>query len=95
MTMYDQAAGSEVRVIKSYVRNAREMHKPGQQSKVIIECDPYPENAMVWNTKEEAEHACRSFGSLDLSVEGYEPKNFRVEETSVSQFVVVCDCIPG
>ena len=80
-------------MIKSYVRNAREMLKSGQESKVIIECDPWPENAMVWSTREEAEHACRTFASLDLSVEGCDPKNFRVEETSVAQFVVACDCI--
>jgi len=80
-------------MIKSYVRNARERLIPGQQSKVIIECDPYPENAMVWGTKEQAEHACRTFASLDLLADRCDYKNFRVEETLVAQFVVVCDCI--
>ena len=80
-------------MIKSYIRNAREMLKSGQQSKVVIECDPGPETAMVWSTKEEAEHACRTFASLDLSVDGCDCKNFRVEQT-VEQFVVVCDCNP-
>jgi len=66
---------------------------PGQQSKVLIECDPYPENAMVWNTKEEAEHACRIFASLDVLADGRNYKNFRVEEMSVAEFVVACDCV--
>ena len=82
-------------MIKAYVRNSRERPVPGHPSKVIIEWDPQPENAMAWVTKEQAERACRNFTSLDLSADGYDYKNFRVEETSVAQFVVVCDWIPA
>lgn len=81
-------------MIKSDVRNAREQLIPGQQRKVIVECDPHRENAMVWGTKEQAEHACRTFASLDLCADRYDYKNFRAEETLSAQFVVVCDCIP-
>ena len=80
---------------KSFVRNAREQLIPGQQSKVLIECGPYPENALVWDTKKEAEHACRTFASLDVLEDACTYKNFRVEETSVAQFVVACDCVPA
>ena len=80
-------------MIKMYVRNSKERPIPGQPSKVIIECDRHPENAIVWGTKEQAEHACRTFASLDLSADGCNCRNFRVEEMSAAQFVVVCDCV--
>ena len=42
-------------MIKVYVRHSKEMPIAGQPSKVIIECDRHPENAIVWGTKEQAE----------------------------------------
>jgi len=81
-------------VIKGYVRNSKERSLPGQLSKVVIECDPHPENAMVWSTREEAKQACQVFASLDLSGDGCDCHRFRVEEMSSAQFVVACDCAP-
>ena len=79
-------------MIKVYVRNSKEMPIPGQPSKVIIECDRHPGNALVWGTREQADHACRTFASLDHADE-CNCRNFRVEEISAVQFVVACDSV--
>ena len=80
-------------MIKVYVRHGKEMPIPGQPSKVIIECDRHPDNAIVWGTKEQAEHACIIFASLDLSADGCNCRKFRVEEMSAVRFVVACDSV--
>ena len=80
-------------MIKVYVRHSKEMPIAGQPSKVMIECDRHRENAIVWGTKEQAEHACGIFASLDQSTEGCNCRNFRVEEMSAVQFVVACDSV--
>jgi len=79
--------------MKVYIRNSKEMLILGQPSKITIECDRHPANAIVWVTREQAEHACRTFASLDHSTGEGSYRNFRVEEISAVQFVVACDSV--
>jgi hypothetical protein len=78
-------------MVKVYVRNSREIPIPGQPSKVVVECDRHRENAIVWDTKEQAGQACGIFASLDQPSDACNFRNFRVEQISAVQFVVVCE----
>ena len=77
--------------MKAYICNPdKTLEVPGENSKMILEFDPAPENAATWKGKGVAEEQCRIFNSTHFAADGAEYKNFGVEER-IGQFVVFCD----
>ena len=78
---------------KAYVTNVKpQLQETG--TRVVVEFDPDPEGAAVWNTREQAQNACREFESFGIRIPAHadmECKGFRVEERAPNRFVVFCE----
>ncbi len=78
---------------KAYVKGWKERSLE-THTKVAVEFESNPEKAAVWETRGQAQNACRDFESLDIrisSLGGRSCKIFGVEERGPKQFVVFCD----
>jgi len=78
---------------KAYVKNWKEQPLE-TRTQVIMEFEPGPESAAVWETREQAQNACRDLESCRItipSVGGRACKGFGVEERGPKQFVVFCE----
>ncbi len=78
---------------KAYVTNYKEEpQEGGKPTEVTMEFDPASQNAAIWETRGQAEDACRNYESLPITISGRGAcKGFTVEELGPKQFVVFCD----
>jgi hypothetical protein len=76
---------------KAYVTSCKE--EPQELStRVTLEFDPSAHNAAIWETKGQADNACRNFEAVPIEIRGSGVcKDFQVEELAPKQFVVFCD----
>jgi len=75
--------------VKNWTKQPLETH-----TQVVMEFGPDPEGAAVWETREQAQNACRNFESCGITISafgGRACKGFGVEERAPKQFVVFCD----
>ena len=80
-------------MFKGYVRR---MEYPKKSNKVDFWFCAHPENAMFWETKEEAETACKIFDLNSIEIPSalggtYVCKHFRAEQAESGKFVVYCE----
>ncbi len=78
-------------MLKAYVRR----ETPADHGRIDYEFASRPEDALCWETKEEAENACVHFNRRHIMIpssEGgtYACSRFRVEEEAPGKFVVFC-----
>jgi hypothetical protein len=80
-------------VIKGYVRR---MEYPKKSNKVNFWFCAHPENAMFWETREEAETACKIFDRYSIEIPSalggtYICRPFKIEEWESAKFLVFCE----
>jgi hypothetical protein len=78
---------------KAYVTNVKRQPQE-TTTRMVVEFDPRPESAAVWNTRERAQNACREFESFAVRVPARADavcKGFEVEERARYQFAVFCE----
>jgi hypothetical protein len=59
-----------------------------------MQFDPSPKNAAIWETREQAENACRNWEALPVpvTISGRGVcKGFEVEQLASREFVVFCE----
>jgi len=79
--------------LKAYVKSWKEQPVESH-TKVSVQFDNGQEKAALWETREQAQNACREFESLGVTISsrGGQPcKSFAVEERAPKEFVVFCE----
>jgi hypothetical protein len=78
---------------KAYVTSVRTQPQE-TTTRMVVDFDPCPASAAVWNTRERAQNACRELESFAVRVPTRADtacKGFGVEERAPNQFVVFCE----